>query len=46
MSNYTVKNNFSDIKINDSHWHISRQYPIEETRKYIKEEMDYLNVEI
>lgn len=33
------------MKINDGHWHISRQYPIQETDKYIKEEMDYLNIE-
>ncbi len=45
MSNYTKKHNYSDMKINDGHWHISRQYPIEETQKYIKEEMDYLNIE-
>ena len=45
MSNYTEKNGFSDMKINDIHWHIMRQYPINESLAHIKKEMDYLNVE-
>lgn len=45
MSSYTQKNGFSDMKVNDIHWHIMRQYPINESLAHIKKEMDYLNVE-
>ena len=45
MSNYTEKNGFSDMKINDIHWHIMRQYPINESLEHIKKEMEYLNLE-
>lgn len=45
MSKYTEKNGFYDIKVNDIHWHIMRQYPINESLAHIKEEMEYLNVE-
>ncbi len=45
MSNYIKKNNYSKMKINDGHWHITRQYPIEETLEYVNKEMDYLNLD-
>ena len=42
---YIEKHNYSDMKINDIHCHISRQYPIEETRANIKHQMEYLNLD-
>ena len=45
LMKFAEKNSYSDVKINDIHWHISRQYPIEETRAHLNHEMDYLNLD-
>ena len=45
MSNYTEKNGFINMKINDGHWHICRHRPVDESLNYIKKAKEYLGLD-
>ena len=45
MSIYTDKHGFSDMRINDGHWHCTMHRPIEETLSLVKKETEYLGLD-
>ena len=45
VSKYAEKNGFSNVKINDGHWHISRHRPVEESFSLMNKAADYLGID-